>query len=353
MSPQQSDRRVSNPHVGRTRIGRQFAVAAVFLASVFVIGTVGYTLIEGWSLSDSVYMTIIALTTTGFAEVRPLSEAGRLLTVFVIIGGIASIAYLGGRTVQVLVESYILRRMRMERKIGQLQEHTIVCGFGRMGRHLCEELAGERSPFIVIDSNPELEDRLESTGYPFLIGDSSEDQVLMQAGITRASSLISVVGTDAENVFTTLTARALNHELFIVARATNEQSEPKLKTAGADRVIQPYELVGHKLAQLVLRPGIVEYMETVARFGDTEISIEEIGIAPDSPLVGQSLMQSPLRRELNIIVVAIHKNAGELIYNPASDMVIEAGDRLMAIGEKSGLAKLTGLCAGDKAAGTR
>ncbi len=304
----------------------------MFLASVFIIGTAGYMLLEGWSLSDSVYMTIIALTTTGFAEVRPLSEAGRILTVVVIVGGIASIAYLGGRTVQVLVESYILRRMRMERKIGQLQEHTIVCGFGRMGRHLCQELAGERSPFVVIDSNPELSAQLESAGYLFLIGDSSEDQVLVHAGIERASSLISVVGTDAENVFTTLTARALNRALFIVTRATNEQSEPKLRAAGADRVIQPYELVGHKLAQLVLRPAIVEYIETVARFGGQEISIEEIGIAHNSPLAGQSLMESPLRRELNIIVVAIHKNAG---------------DRLMAIGEQTGLAKLTSLCSGE------
>ncbi len=346
MSTTKGGRPSPSSYLPRLSIGHQFALAAGFLLSVFVAGTVGYMLIEGWSLSDSVYMTVIALTTTGFAEVRPLSDAGRLLTIGLIVGGISSIAYLGGRTVQLLVESYLLRRRRMNKNIAQLNKHTIVCGFGRMGRHLCQELADEKASFVVIDNNPEMTEQLEASGYLYLIGDASSDETLQHARIEAASSLIAVVSSDAENVFTTLTARSLSKELFIVTRAISEESAPKLRTAGADRVIKPYELVGHRLAQLVLRPGIVEYMETVARIGGREINIEEIHIAEGSPLAGQTLLESPLRRDLNIIVVAIHKSKGELVYNPASHMRIEAGDRLMAIGEQSGLEQLTTLCTG-------
>ncbi len=348
MSTTKGGRPSPGSYFPRLSIGHQFALAAGFLLSVFVAGTVGYMVIEGWNLSDSLYMTVIALTTTGFAEVRPLSGAGRLLTIGIIVGGISSIAYLGGRTVQVLVESYLLRRRRMDKKIAQLNKHTIVCGFGRMGRHLCRELSDEQASFVVIDNNPEMTEQLEGSGYLYLIGDASSDEVLQHARIETASSLIAVVSSDAENVFTTLTARSLNKELFIVTRAISEESTAKLRTAGADRVIKPYELVGHRLAQLVLRPGIVEYMETVARIGGREITIEEIHIAEDSPLAGQTLLESPLRRELNIIVVAIYKHEGELVYNPASSMKIEAGDRLMAIGEQSGLEQLTVLCAGSQ-----
>ncbi len=348
MSTTKGGRRSPGSYFPRLSIGQQFAVAASFVLTVFVAGTVGYMLIEGWSLSDSMYMTVIALTTTGFAEVHPLSATGRLLTIGLIIGGISLISYLGGRTVQILVESYLLRRKRMDKKIAQLNKHTVVCGFGRMGRHLCQELSDEEAPFVVIDNNIEMTERLEGFGYLYLIGDASSDEMLRQARIEAASSLIAVVSSDAENVFTTLTARSLNKELFIVTRAISEESSPKLRTAGANRVIKPYELVGHRLAQLVLRPGIVEYMETVARIGGQEINIEEIHIAEDSPLAGQTLLESPLRRDLNIIVVAIHKRVGNLVYNPASDMRIEAGDRLMAIGEQSGLKRLTILCEGKQ-----
>lgn len=348
MSTTRGGRPSPGSYLPRLSIGQQFALAASFLLTVFVAGTIGYMVIEGWGLSDSVYMTVIALTTTGFAEVRPLSSSGRLLTIGIILGGISSIAYLGGRTVQILVESYLLRRRRMDKKIAQLNKHTIVCGFGRMGRHLCNELSDEHAAFVVIDNDPEMTAQLEGSGYLYLVGDASSDEVLQHARIEAASSLIAVVSSDAENVFTTLTARSLNKELFIVTRAISEESTAKLRTAGADRVIKPYELVGHRLAQLVLRPGIVEYMETVAKIGGQEITIEEIHIAADSPLAGQTLLESPLRRELNIIVVAIYKHEGKLVYNPASSMKIEAGDRLMAIGEQSGLEQLTILCAGGK-----
>ncbi|WP_052318147.1 potassium channel family protein [Spirochaeta africana] len=332
--------------VSRTTLSQQVAISAFILAAAIAVGTGGYILIEGWSLGDAFYMTMITLTTTGFGEVRPLTPGGRLLTVFVIMSGLASLAYLGGRTVQLLVESYVIRRKRMERKIASLRNHIIVCGFGRMGRHVCEDLASEKAPFVVIENDPEVLEALDHSGYLHLIGDASADEVLRKAQVEHARGLISVVSSDAENVFTTITAKALNPELFVVTRAVNDQTEPKLKTAGADRVIKPYELVGHRLTQLVLRPGIVEYMETVARAHGQDISIEEVVLLENSPLAGKTLAESPLRSELNIIVVAIQQTNGRLLYNPPSSQILQANDRLVAIGELSRLRDLGALCAG-------
>lgn len=325
-------------------LARQVAFAALILAFTITVGISGYMLIENMSFFDALYMTVISITTTGFAEITPLSQAGRMLTIFIIIFGIASIAYLGGRTVQLFIEVYMIRRGKMDKKIRNLQQHIIVCGFGRMGRHVCDDLKSENADFVVIESDPDLVERLDKEGYLFIVGDASSDDVLKQARVDRAKGLISVVSTDAENVFTTLTAKALNPSLFVVTRAVSEQTEPKLKKAGADRVIKPYELVGHRLTQLVLRPGIVEYMETVARAHGQDISIEEVNLQENSRLVGTSLAESPLRRELNIIIVAIHREDGTLLYNPSSHEVMRVNDRLVAIGELHRLRQLGELC---------
>jgi voltage-gated potassium channel len=197
------------------RSAKQLGLAVIILIMTVVIGTVGYIVIEGWSFSDAVYMTIISLTTTGFTEVRPLSEAGRGLTVFVIVTGIASLAHVGGRVLQLTIELYLIRRGRMDRQIQRLRGHVILCGFGRMGRHIAEDLAEAGVPFVVLES-------------------------------------------DAENVYTTLTAKAINPDITIVARALSDESAPKLRTAGADRVIKPYEMVGRRdqLAELSVLCGI-------------------------------------------------------------------------------------------------
>lgn len=232
----------------------------------------------------------------------------------------------------------------MDRRISRLRKHVIVCGFGRMGRHLSKELDAESSPFVVVERNQDLVAALESSGYLFVVGDSSENEVLLQAGVERARGLISVVASDAENVFTTLTAKSLNAEIVVATRAVSEQSEPKLKAAGADRVIKPYELVGRRLAQLVLRPGIVEFIDTIARTQGKDITLEEVVIEEGSPLDGQSLIDSPIRRDLNIIVIAIRRAGGDFVYNPASTVVLSPDDRLMAVGERRRLEELSSLC---------
>lgn len=326
------------------RSAKQLGFAVLLLLATVVIGTVGYIVIEGWSPGDALYMTIISLTTTGFTEVHPLSSTGRGLTVFVIISGIASLAYVGGRVLQLAVELYLIRRGRMDRQINRLRNHVILCGYGRMGRHIADDLSRADVPFVVLESNTDIVPALEEAGYLYLVGDASSDGILREAGVERARGLIAVVSSDAENVYTTLTAKALNPGITIVARALSDDSEPKLRTAGADRVIKPYEMVGRRIAQLVIRPAMIEFVDTVARSGSGEITMEEITISVNSPLVNVALRDTDIRSRLNVIIVAIRRGEEDLVYNPGPDERFAIGDRLVAIGRREDLADLSRLC---------
>jgi voltage-gated potassium channel len=326
------------------RSAKQLTIAVLVLFLTIVAGAAGYMFFEGWNLGDALYMTLISLTTTGFAEVRPLSPAGRGVTVFVIVSGIASLAYVGGRVLQLAVELYLFRRGRMERKINRMRNHVILCGYGRMGRHIASDLAEAKVPFVVIEASEEMVPTLEEHGHAFAVGDASSDEILRRVGVERARGLIAVVTSDAENVYTTLTARALNPNITIVARALTDESEPKLRTAGANRVIKPYELVGRRIAQLVIRPAMVEFVETIARSRTGEITMEEILVGEESPLVGLKLRNTDIRSRLNIIVVAIRRGESDFDFNPGPDAVIAAGDRLTAIGSVHDLAELSTLC---------
>ncbi len=329
----------------KPRAMQQLLVAGLIVLFTMLFGTVGYIVIEGWSFSDAFYMTILSISTTGFQEVHPLSEAGKILTIIVIIVGLVSLAYFGGRLVQVLIENYLLRRRRrMDAKLRRLKNHYIVCGFGRMGRNICQDLLEADERFVVIEKDQAYTQQLEDAGYLYVLGDAASDEILTKAGIQQANGLIAVVSSDAENIYTTLSAKSLNPNIKVVARALQDESEPKLKKAGADRVIKPYELVGHRMAQLVLRPGIEEFIDTVVRRGGKSIMMEEIAVEPASCLVGQSLRESPIRKELNIIIVVIHRADGELIYNPAPDVHIEAQDRMIAIGDREQLEQFASLC---------
>jgi voltage-gated potassium channel len=326
------------------RSAKQLGIAVAILAATIAIGSVGYVVIEGWSIGDAVYMTVISLTTTGFREVRDLSAAGRGLTVFVIISGLASLAYVGGRVLQLAVERYLIRRGRMDRQIHRLKNHVILCGYGRMGRHIAEDLSDAKVSFVIIESDPEISREMEERSYLYLIGDASSDKTLRNAGVERARGLIAVVSSDAENVYTTLTAKSLNPDVTIVARALTDESEPKLRTAGADRVIKPYEMVGRRIAQLVIRPAMIEFVDTIARSKSGEITMEEITVASDSELVGVALRDTIIRRELNVIIVAIRRSETELIYNPGPDTQFREHDRLVAIGKREQLEMLGKLC---------
>jgi len=308
------------------------------------IGSFGFMLIEHWDFLDSLYMTIITITTTGFKEVHPLTHTGRIFTIVLLVMGIGSIAYTGGRAAQLLIENQIIRRRRMSKKLEELKDHYIVCGYGRMGRYICEELASAKVKFIVIDNEPDKIERLINMSYLYLNGDATSDEALTTASIQKAKGLVAVLSNDAENVFTTLSAKALNPNLYVVARAVEEETESKLKKAGANRVVKPYEIGGNRMAELLLRPGVIEFIDVVARERSVDLSMEEFLVNEKSELIGKSLAESPIRKELNIIIVSINKQKGGFIYNPKSSTVIEKDDKLIALGEKANLAEMNKLC---------
>ncbi len=323
---------------------KKLKVGIGIIISIILIGTIGYTIIEGWNLFDSFYMTLITISTTGFKELHPLSVPGMVLTIFLIIFGVLAIAYTGGRGVQILIESQVLRRRRMNKKLEKLTNHYIVCGYGRMGRQICESLYEHKEPFVVIDNDSGLTEKMDEHNYIYINDNATHDDVLIKAGVKRAKGLIAVIGSDPENVFATLAAKELNKNIFIVARAIEEGTKSKLKIAGADRIVMPYELGSSRMVQLLLRPGVSDFVEGVVRSKNVDISLEEIIVQKNSKLAGLTLAESPLRSELNIIVIAIDKANNQFIYNPKSSTKIEVGDKLIAIGQIENLNKLTTYC---------
>lgn len=280
----------------------QFKLGLLALFIIILIGTIGFEIIENkWDFIDSFYMTIITISTTGFKEVHPLSRPGKIFTVFLIIAGVLAIAYTGGKAAQILFEKQIFRRRRMGKKLELMANHYIVCGYGRMGKQICEALKENKEQFVVIENAAHKIDQLIEQNFLFVNGDATTDDALIKAGIERAKGLAAVVKTDAENVFATLSAREINKDLYIVARAIDEGTESKLKKAGANRVVLPYELGGNRMVQLLLRPGVMDFIDGVARNRDVAISLEEITVSPNSHLVNQTLIDSPIRKELNII----------------------------------------------------
>lgn len=327
-----------------TKILRQLLFGLVILLFTIVIGTAGYMIIEKWHILDAFYMTVITISTTGFAEIHPLSQAGRLFTIILIIMGIGSIAYTGGRAAQLVLETQIYRRRKMSKKVEQLKDHFIVCGYGRMGKFICDELAEANVDFAVIENNPEKIDKLLNRGFMFVNGDATRDEVLTAAGIKRAKGIVAVLSSDAENVFATLSSKVLNPEIYIVSRAVEEETESKLLKAGANRVVKPYEIGGTRMAELLLRPGVIEFIDSIAREKNVDLNIEEVIVHSESPIIGKTLAELPIRKEMNIIIVSIYRKSGKFVYNPLSSSKIEAGDKLIAIGESSSLQKLNKMC---------
>lgn len=327
---------------------RHIRNALLLLIGVLFFGVVGYMLLEGWSFLDALYMTVISITTTGFREVHPLSPHGQVLTLIILILGVVTIAYLGGRLAQLLLESYLFRRRKMEKNVRKMEKHYIVCGYGRMGKKICQELENQKAPFVIVENNPAEIELLHNTSYLFVEGDATDDEVLLKAGIQRAKGLVAVLPTEAENVFTTLSAKVLNPNIFVVSRAVEEKTESKLIKAGADRVVKPYEIGGFRMAQVLLRPGVVDFIDVIARDRQIDLKIEEMEVHSSSPLVGKTLAESPIRNTYNCIIVAIMSANQQFHYNPQSNAKIRAGDKLIVLGEEKNIQALASIAAGEK-----
>ena len=320
----------------------------VMLFLIILVGTVGYAVIERWPLLDGLYMTVITITTVGFREVREVSEPGRIFTLMLIFMGMGIMAYTLGMVAQVMVEFQvrsILGRRKLGSKIKSMKEHYIICGYGRIGRIISYELKARKMPLLVIDNDPDTRPALEQEEIPFIIDDATSEEVLMEAGIERAKGLVAVVLSDADNLFITMTARGLNSDLFILARADGESTEKKLLRAGANRVVLPYLIGGQKMAHTITKPAVTDFLELTVHDKDIELMLEELKVGEGSKLNGVTLVDSGIRQDMNVIVVAIRKKDGIMSFNPSSQTRIEAGDTLIALGHVNDIKKLMGILA--------
>ncbi len=311
----------------------------VFLVLVMAIGTAWFIFVEDHSFLDGLYMTVITISTVGFKEVKTLDGSGRLFTVFLIITGLTVLTYTLGSS----IARYVGRK-RMLRDIEKLNGHYIICGHGRMGRILCEELTKEKVTYVVIEGDPEVAEDLAERGFLVIQGDATEDKILSQAGVSRAKGLVAVVSSNVDNLYITLSARVMCREenpgLYILSRATDRQATEKIERAGADRVVSPYVIGGMRIVQALLRPTVSDFLEIATQTGDMDLMFEELAIGSDSDLDGVALKDSGIRKSYDVVVIAIKKSTGDMIFNPGPEALLHNGDMLVALGDRTQLDRL-------------
>jgi len=324
---------------------KRLLLIAALLTTAILIGTVGFVVVEGWPAFDSFYMTLMTLTTVGYGEVHPLSYRGRVFASFLMLVGVttvfASIAVLGDTLLRLELTDYFGRKRR-DRMLRDISGHYVVCGAGRVGRSVIHELLRSEATVVLIDNRVERARWATDKGVITLVGDATKDEVLRQAHIETAKGLVAAISSDAENVYVALSARVLNPKLVISARATDEQAEEKLRRAGATTVFTPYSFIGHRLAQSMLRPHVASFLDVASAFrkSDLELEIEQVQIDSSSPLVAKTFEQLRLGSQYGVIVLAVQHRSGVMQFNPPADLRIEAGDVLIAMGDRTKLKRL-------------
>lgn len=320
-------------------VGYRLRASFLIIAVVFLLGTLGYHGIEGWSYFDSLYMTVITVSTVGYNEVEHLSPGGRWLTLGIILVGVSGVAYGVSGLMEDLVENRIRRllgRRRLEKRIGTLAQHIIICGYGRTGEMVCKDLAGMHQAFVAIEAETRRTARAEEAQHLYILGDARDEAVLKAAGIERARGLLAVLNNDAENLLVTLTARGLNENLVVVSRCVGPDKEKSFLRAGATKVILPKVIGARRATTLLTKPHVMDFIDVVTRHDNLELVIDEVEISPVSPFAGRSLRESELRKQTGLIVLAIKKPGGEMVFNPPPESVVSAGDRLVTVGRQEG-----------------
>lgn len=313
------------------------------LAAVLTIGTAGFVVIEDWSVFDALYMTVTTVTTVGYGEIHPLSRAGRVFNIGVVVFGVATVLYTFSFLMARLVEGDLhdrwIRRRR-ERMLDELTNHFIVCGYGRMGQIIAREFSRQSVPFVIVERDPDRMQAAIDAGYLAVEADASSEQVLTRIGIARARGFIAAVSTDAENVYAVLTARLLRPDLFIIGRAETDDARGKLVRAGADRVLSPYQIGGLQLAQTALRPAVVDFVQLATSSDNLELNMEQVQIGEGSALAGRTIVAAGLRQKYGVVVVGIQKAAGGMEFNPSPESVMGVGDFLVVLGRATTLKEL-------------
>jgi len=319
------------------------------LLSILLLGTIGYHFAQpDLSFFDSLYMTVITITTIGYAEVKPLTTYGRIFNLVLISLSWLGIFIVARMMGQMIVEGQIgklLGRRKMDKKLAAISGHYIVCGYGRVGRVVCEEFSRHHQPFVLIERYSEALEEIKSKDYLYVHGDCTDDQSLILAGIARAKGLVNAVADEADAVYITLSARQQNPQLFIMARADSIPAEQKLKRAGADRVISPQVAAGTRMALAAMRPNVVDFMSIAASDKKDGLRIEEVVVSSGSRLIGKSFKEIDIRARYGLNVIGVKRTSGQIIYNPTADHVVQSGDTLIMVGGGGQLSKIDELCA--------
>jgi voltage-gated potassium channel len=326
-----------------SRLVRRILLTSGLLCVTLLVGTAGFVLIEGYSWFDAFYMTLTTITTVGYQELRPLSHSGRIFNSFLIFFGVSAMFLAVGAMTQTIIELELQDRYgkrRKKRMINDLHDHFIVCGFGRVGRNASYEFQRTNASFLVIDRNEQRVAKAENAGMIAIVADATHDDSLREAGVLKARGLIAALPSDAENLFIILSAKNLNPGLTIVTRASEEEAEVKLRRAGADTVFTPYAMAGRQLADALVRPHVVEFMDFARSNMGPKVTMEQVCVAPKADFARKPLGQFLELRKSGVIVLAIRKHGGETIFNPSAEFEISAGDFLIVIGERTSLQKL-------------
>jgi len=338
---------VTSPFHSLDRLARRFLFVALALAAVLAIGTVGFMLIERYSLFEAFYTTLLTMTTVGYGD--QLHLPGRILNSFLLIVGVTAILVAIGAITQTVIEEEfgeLIGKRRNKRMIDKLENHFVICGFGRVGRGAASELQQAGVPFVVVDIDHDRVEKAITAGMLAVVADSTRDETLQGVGVARAKGLVCALSTDADNLFVLLSAKFLNPGIYVATRAAEESAEEKMRRAGADAVFAPYAITGHRLAQALLRPHVVQFLDFTTQAAGLKVVIEQVRVSGHSGLVSKSIRELQIGRQFGIIVLAIRHGDGEMQFNPPADTAISAGDYLIVMGQPDKLHTLEGMLGG-------